>query len=308
MKPVDVKSSTYIEFSKKNNNKIGDTVRLSKYKNIYAKGYDRKFFLRIFQHCLVFIPAKKHIKYFAGTTWIELWKSNGMPEEKIENITKSDSNFAPTFVDHYLLPDMTFNGHCLIKNDISIPKELINPYIFYALSPQLRILNPDFTLGNCLFRSVKLNKNAYPDKYKYTSYSIGFYWRSESLFTDGRYGKNVIIFGADMRSSVHVDNKGTDILILGEGPTQGLDDTTLTAETKYPINFTQSGKRFVLSLHYNGSNNLLFVNTPNISKDFTINNMKKTGLKRVVNFFSVDFNLIDTNDVLDIHKYLMKRT
>ena len=58
-------------------------------------------------------------------------------------------------------------------------------------------------------------------------------------------GKYVIIFGADMISSVHVDNKGKDILILGKGPTQGLDDATLTAGTKYPINFTQSGKRFV---------------------------------------------------------------
>ena len=36
-------------------------------------------------------------------------------QENIENITKSDSNFAPTFVDHYLLPEMNFNGHCLIK-------------------------------------------------------------------------------------------------------------------------------------------------------------------------------------------------
>ena len=45
----------------------------------------------------------------------------------------------------------------------------------------------------------------------------------------------------------------------------------------------------------------------NVSKDFTINNMKKTGLKGVVKFFSVDFNPID-NDILDIHKYLMKRT
>ena len=48
-----------------------------------------------------------------------------------------------------------------------------------------------------------------------------------------------------MNSSVHVDNKGKDILILGEGSTQGLDDTRLTAEAKYPIDFTQSGKRFV---------------------------------------------------------------
>ena len=82
-----------------------------------------------------------------------------------------------------------------------------------------------------------------------------------------------------MSSSVHVDNKGKDILILGEGPTQGLDDTTLTAEAKYPINFTQSGKRFVLSLHYNGSNSFLFVNATKIyqfkAKDSEI---KKTSL------------------------------
>ena len=83
--------------------------------------------------------------------------------------------------------------------------------------------------------------------------------------------------------------------ILGEGPAQRLNDTTLAAEAKYPISFTQSGKRFVLSLHYNGSNSFLFVNNTkvyqfkaknseikdyalclgNISKDFTINNIKK---------------------------------
>ena len=67
-----------------------------------------------------------------------------------------------------------------------------------------------------------------------------------------------------MSSSVHIDNKGKDIIILGEGPTQGLDDTTLTAEAKYPINFIQSGKRFVLSLHYNRSNSFLFGNARKI--------------------------------------------
>ena len=66
-----------------------------------------------------------------------------------------------------------------------------------------------------------------------------------------------------MSSSVHVDNKGKIILILGEGPTQGLDDTTLTSEAKCPINSAQSGKRFVLSLHQNG-NSFLFVNTTKI--------------------------------------------
>ena len=110
-----------------------------------------------------------------------------------------------------------------------------------------------------MFGSVNLTKNSDLDKYKYSGYSTGFDSRSEFSFTDGGFGKNAIIFGADMNSSVHIDNKRKDILILGEGPTQGLDDTTLTAEAKYPINFTQSGKRFVLSLQYNESNNFLFV-------------------------------------------------
>ena len=130
-----------------------------------------------------------------------------------------------------------------------------------------------------------------------------------------------------MSSSVHVDKKGKYILIAVERSTQRLN-YTLTAEAKYLINFTQSGKRFVLSLHYNGSNSFLFVNATkvyqskaknseikdyalclgNVSKDFTINNMKKAGLKGVVKCFFIDFNPIDNNDILDIHKYLMKRT
>ena len=92
-----------------------------------------------------------------------------MSDEYIENITKSDSNFAPTFVDHHLLSDRNFNGHCLINNNISIPEKVINLYISYTISPWLRNLNTDFTLNNCLFGSVKLHKNADPDKYKYSS-------------------------------------------------------------------------------------------------------------------------------------------
>ena len=119
-------------------------------------------------------------------------------------------------------------------------------------------------------------------------------------------GKNVIIFGADMSSSVHIDNRNKDILILSEGPTQGLDDTNLTAEAKYPVKFTQQRKRFVLSLHYNGTNGYLFVNATkiyqfknkgseikdytlclgNISKDFTINSIKKRNrIKKNCKFF-----------------------
>ena len=140
----------------------------------------------------------------------------------------------------------------------------INLYICYTLDRWSRHLNTDFTLRNCLFISVKLTKNVDLDKYKYTGYNIGFDSRSEFLFTERSFVKNVIIFGADMSSSAHVDNKGKDILSLREGPIQGLDDTTLTGEAKYPINFTQSNRRFVLSLHYNGSDSFLFVDAAKI--------------------------------------------
>ena len=72
--------------------------------------------------------------------------------------------------------------------------------------------------------------------------------------------KNAIIFGADMSSSVDIDNENKDILILGEGPTKGLDYAALTAEAIYPVNLIQPNKRFVSSLQYNGSNSFLFIN------------------------------------------------
>ena len=92
-------------------------------------------------------------------------------------------------------------------------------------------------MNNCLFESVKLTTNADPGKYRHSCYGIGFDSLSEFSFTDRSMGKNVIIFGADMSSSVHIDNRKKDISILGEGPTQGLNETTFTAEAIYPINF-----------------------------------------------------------------------
>ena len=103
-------------------------------------------FSGIFQNYLVFIPAKRYVKCFSGTTRFNSQKSNGILENIIENITKSDNNFALTLVDNQLLPDTNFYGHSLIKNNISITKKL---YTSYTLNPQLRNLTTDFTLGNC---------------------------------------------------------------------------------------------------------------------------------------------------------------
>ena len=67
-----------------------------------------------------------------------------------------------------------------------------------------------------------------------------------------------------MSSSVHIDNKKKDILIFGTGSTQKLDDTMLSKEAQYSIDFSRSNRKYCLSLHYNGSNSFLFINATKI--------------------------------------------
>ena len=130
-----------------------------------------------------------------------------------------------------------------------------------------------------------------------------------------------------MSSSVHVDNKGKDPLIFREDPTQGLGEHSLTAEEMYLVNFTDHRKKCCLSLHYNGVNSYLFANgteiikfkakysniiaTPlclrNISNDWSVDNLKDTGLNGYVCDFSVDYDSTDVNDIKHIHNYLIKK-
>ena len=145
-------------------------------------------------------------------------------------------------------------------------------------------------------------------------------------FQVGEFLQNVLIFGADMSTSTHIDNKKKNILVLGRGPLQALE-STLTAEKMYSINFIVIKKKFCLSLHYNGGNSHLFVNgteiikfkakdsaivaSPlclgNISKDWSTDNMKKTGLTGYVYDFSADYNAVTVDDIKGIHNYLMKK-
>ena len=97
---------------------------------------------------------------------------------------------------------------------------------------------------------------------------------------------------------MHADNKRKDISVLGKSSTQRLDNSTLTAENEYAISFTEQLKKYCLSLHYNRADSYLFVNgvklyqlkaknsetnaAPlcfgNVSKAFSVDNMKKTEL------------------------------
>ena len=91
-------------------------------------------------------------------------------------------------------------------------------YIFHELGGSSSHSN-DPSLKNCLFGAVTLTKNIDIDKYGYSGYGIGLDRRSSFSFPSGGFGQNVIIFGVDMSSSAHIDNKKKDILILGKGPT-----------------------------------------------------------------------------------------
>ena len=84
---------------------------------------------------------------------------------------------------------------------------MVNIYIVYELRTSSSNIN-DPTLKNCLFVAVTLTKNADIDKYRYSGYGIGFDRRSSFSFSGGGFGQNIIIFGADMNSSIHIDNKG----------------------------------------------------------------------------------------------------
>ena len=172
-----------------------------------------------------------------------------------------------------------------------------------------------------------MTKNADVSKYKYSDYGIAFDRISSFSFPGDGDGHNILIFAVDMNSSTHIENKGKDILILGKGRTQELGGDSLTAEKMYSINFTRDNVKFCLSLHYNGANCYLFVNgteiikfkakdsktvasplcLENISKDWSIDNMKRTGFTGYVYDFSVDYDATDVDDIKDIHKYLMKK-
>ena len=117
-------------------------------------------------------------------------------------------------------------------------------------------------------------------------------------FPGGGFGQNVIIFGADMNSSPHIDNKGKDILILGIGPTQGLGEHSLTAEKMYSINFTVTKKKFCLSLHYNGANSYLFVNGKEIIK-FKANDSEIVASPLCVGYISKDWSIGNMKTGLD---------
>ena len=250
------------------------------------------------QNYLVFQQISRYFKTTANTKLIWSWESKGLSNKTITPYATSHNSITP-LIDHCDVKiRLKFNKSCLkqLKKLTYSYGNRVNVYIVYELGAS-GSNDDDATIKNCSFGTVILTKNADIEKYGYSGFGIGFDRRSSFSFPSGGFGQNVLIFEADMSSSPHIDKKKKGILVLGRGPTPGLEDT-LTAENMYSINFTVTNKPFCLSLHYSGGNSYLFVNFKetykfkakdseilvgriclgNISKDWSVNNLKKLDL------------------------------
>ena len=167
-----------------------------------------------------------------------------------------------------------------------------------------------------MFGVVSLTEKVDIERYKYYGCIIGFD-RHREFSVDSRVDKNVIIFGIEsytrirtytdwtaekwylINLTINLTNNFVWACIIIEQAVIGTEFTVGTVIVNGTETITFKGKDYEL------------VATPlclgNISKHFLVDNMKKTGLNGYVNDFSVDYEAIELYDILDIHKYLMKK-
>ena len=155
-------------------------------------------------------------KYFkisvkGSTTYVSSWELKGLSNEKISSVTTSNSNQALGLAYDNVRIKLKFVGAFLRQDKITYNHgPIVNIYIVYRLSPSI---TSDITLENCLFGAVKLTKNLKTTTY--SGYGIAFDSKGSFSHPSGDYGKNVIIFRANLSSSAHANNKANNILVLG---------------------------------------------------------------------------------------------
>ena len=146
-----------------------------------------------------------------------------LSDETIKPPATSDNSLTPLIDYCGNKIRVKFTGSCLQQPKVSYTHgTIVKIYIVYELGASSSHTD-DPTLKKSLFGAVTLTNNVDIDKYGYSGYGIGFDRKSSFLLPGGGIGQNVIIFGVDMSSSVHVDNKKKDILITGKGPRQRLE-------------------------------------------------------------------------------------
>ena len=196
------------------------------------------------QNYLVFQPVSRYYKIIANTKFISSWESKGLSNKTITPYATSDNSLTQLIGHYDVKIRLKFNKSCL-KQSSKLTYSYgnrVNVYIVHELGASVSN-DDDPTIKNRIFGTVTLTKNADIEKYGYSGFGIGFDRRSSFSFPSGGFGQNVLILGANMSSSPHIDNKKKDILVLERGPRQELEHT-LTAEKIYSINFTVTNKFF----------------------------------------------------------------
>ena len=174
------------------------------------------------QNYLVFQPV---CKYFEKTK-VSSWKSKGLFDEKIISTTTSTDKSATKTIYGNARINVVFNGDLLRQNQVTYNHgPVVNIYIIYETTPDTK--TSSITLESCLFSAIKIRKNSDVDKYKYSGYGIGFDSRGYFSHPSGENGRNVIILGADLSSSVHANNKVNNVLVLDKAFIQGTNGTTI---------------------------------------------------------------------------------
>ena len=271
------------------------------------------------------------------------WKSTGIfnysdyySMKGIENtkkempILKNDERYVYLQGSHFQQ-----NNVLTSNNDHVINNNVVNIYIVYKLDPTASSRDTTFTIQNALFGAMQITKNTDTSKYDNKRYGRCFNEGSEfghTITEGGRAhttdARNVLSFGADMSFSVHKTNRANHIYVMGTGLTQDIHDITLYAEKNFYRNFTDLGKKFMLSLHYNGDDSYLFFNgrqelkfkcktdqlvkeklcIGNLSDQWTTSESEKSGVYGNIYDFVVDYEQIaGTTKILDMHKYLMTK-
>ena len=141
----------------------------------------------------------------ASDNYIYFWKSKGLSDERISSITTSNYGITPELSYYGTKTTVKFSGSCLKQDKATYNGAIVNIYIVYEISKNYNISSYP-TLENCFFGAVSLTENVDINQYKYSGYGIGFDRKAEFSFDNG-FGRNVIIFGADLSSSVHANNK-----------------------------------------------------------------------------------------------------
>ena len=169
------------------------------------------------QNYLVFQLIYRYFRRIVGTgsgIYIYFWKSIGLSDERFNSNTASNNKITPELSCYGTKITVEFNGSCLKQDKVTYSHgKIVNIYIVYEINKNYSI-NTYPTLENCLFEAVSLSKNVDIDKYKYSGYDIGFDRVGEVSFGTRGLDRNCIIFGADLSSSSHSNNKKIIFLSL----------------------------------------------------------------------------------------------